>query len=83
VHKTYRTYKYKLQPTPTQEQTMAFVPRRCREPYHAAFAVRHEAWRKRAVSVTLASESTQLADSIKVLLTAWQSISLLSRRIAE
>lgn len=62
---------------------MAFVLRRCREPYNAAFAERHEAWRKRAVSVTLASESTQLADSIKVLLTAWQSTSLLSRRIAE
>ncbi len=55
-----KTYKYKLTPTPQQEQAMAFVVRRCRELYNAGLEERQEAWRKRGVSVTLACQSAQL-----------------------
>jgi putative transposase len=55
-----KTYKYKLKPTPEQEQAMAFVVRRCRELYNAALQERQEAWRKCRVSVTVAQQSAQL-----------------------
>jgi len=44
---------------------MAFVVCRCRELYHAGLAERQEAeaWRKRAVSLTMAGQSAQLPDS--------------------
>ena len=35
-----KTFKYKLQPTPQQERSMAFVVRRCRELYNAALQER-------------------------------------------
>jgi putative transposase len=38
-----KTFKYKLLPTPEQEQTMAFVLRRCRELYNAALQERRDA----------------------------------------
>ena len=41
-----KTYKYKLKPTPEQEQAMAFVLRRCRELYNAALQERKEAWQQ-------------------------------------
>ena len=55
-----KTFKYKLKPTPAQEQAMEFVVRRCRELYNAGLEERQEAWRKRGVSVTLAGQSAQL-----------------------
>jgi putative transposase len=55
-----KTYKYKLKPTPEQEQAMAFVVRRCRELSNAGLQVRNEAWEKRRVSVTEAMPSAQL-----------------------
>jgi putative transposase len=55
-----KTYKYKLKPTPQQEQVMAFIMRRCRELYNAALQERKEAWQKRGVSVTEAMQSAQL-----------------------
>src|SRR5262245_40238930 len=55
-----KTYKYKLKPTPEQEQTMAFVARRCRELYNAALQERKEAWQKCGVSVTEEQQSAQL-----------------------
>jgi putative transposase len=54
------TCKYTLQPTPQQEQALAFVVRRCRELYNAALQERREAWQKREVSITAASQSAQL-----------------------
>src|SRR5262245_60579783 len=57
VHKT---FKYKLQPTPAQEEAMAFVVRRCRELYNAGLQERREAWQKRSVSITAAIQSAQL-----------------------
>src|SRR5258708_21254094 len=57
-----KTFKYKLQPTAEQEGKMAFVLRRCCELYNAALEERREAWRMRSVSITVASQSTQLPD---------------------
>jgi len=55
-----KTYKYKLQPTAEQEGTLAFVLRRCRELYNAGLQERRDAWQKRGVSITAASQSAQL-----------------------
>jgi putative transposase len=55
-----KTFKYKLKPTPEQEQALAFVLRRCRELYNAALQERRDAWHKCRVSVTGASQSAQL-----------------------
>ena len=55
-----KTYKYKLKPTPEQEQAMAFVVRRCRELYNAALQERKEAWQKCGFSVNEAMQSAQL-----------------------
>ena len=55
-----KTFKYKLKPTPEQEQAMAFVVRRCRELYNAALHERREAWQKCGVSVNEAMQSAQL-----------------------
>jgi len=55
-----KTYKYKLKPTPEQEQAMAFVVRRCRELYNTALQERKEAWQKCGVTVTEAIQSAQL-----------------------
>src|SRR5690348_7560571 len=55
-----KTFKYKLKPTPTQEQALAFVLRRCRELYNAALQERRDAWQKCGVSITAASQSAQL-----------------------
>jgi putative transposase len=57
-----KTFKYKLKPTPDQEQAMEFVVRRCRELYNAALQERKEAWAKCGVSVPLAGQSAQLPD---------------------
>jgi putative transposase len=55
-----KTYKYKLQPTPAQEQAMEFVRRRCRELYNAGLQARRDAWQKRGVSITAAGQRAQL-----------------------
>jgi putative transposase len=57
VHKT---FKYKLLPTPEQEQKLAFVLRRCRELYNVALQERRDAWRKCHKSITCAHQSTEL-----------------------
>src|SRR5260221_7553772 len=55
-----KTFKYKLKPTPQQEQAMEVILRRCRELYNAALQERRDAWQKCGVSVTVAGQSTQL-----------------------
>src|SRR5215472_14835406 len=55
-----KTYTYQLQPTPEQEQALAFVVRRCREPYHAGLQERRDAWQQCGVSITAAEQSAQL-----------------------
>jgi putative transposase len=61
-----KTCKYKLKPAPEQERALEFVLRRCCELYNASLEERREAWRKCAVSITLASQSAQLPDIKKV-----------------
>src|ERR1700745_1950830 len=58
----HKTFKYKLKPTPEQEQALAFVVRRCRELYNAAMQERRDAWQKCGVSLTAASQSAQLPE---------------------
>jgi putative transposase len=55
-----KTFKYKLQPTAKQEQSMAFVLQRCCELYNAALEERRAAWRQCGISLTAASQSAQL-----------------------
>src|SRR5690242_15052274 len=57
-----KAFKYKLKPTPQQEQALAFVVRRCRELYNAALQERKEAWEKRGVSITAVGQSAQLPE---------------------
>jgi putative transposase len=57
-----KTFEYKLTPTPAQEQTMAFVLRRCCELYNAGHEERREVRRQCAVSMTGASMTAQLLD---------------------
>ena len=70
VHKA---FKYKIKPTPTQEQALAFVLRRCRELYNAALQERRDAWQKCGVGVTVASQSAQLPE-IKVVRPEYREI---------
>jgi putative transposase len=55
-----KTCKYKLVPTPEQEQALATVLWRCRELYNAGLQERKAAWEQRRVSVTFAMQSAQL-----------------------
>jgi putative transposase len=55
-----KTFKYKLLPTEEQEQTMAFVLRRCRELYNAALQERRDAWQKCRKSISCAHQSAEL-----------------------
>jgi putative transposase len=55
-----KTFKYKLLPSPEQEQALAFVVRRCRELYNAALQERRDAWHKCGVSISCARQSTEL-----------------------
>src|SRR5215470_9022175 len=54
-----KTYTYQLQPTPEQEQALAFVVRRCRARYHAGLQERRDAWQQCGVSITAAEQSAQ------------------------
>jgi putative transposase len=55
-----KTFKYRLLPTPEQEQTLAMVLWRCRELYNAGLQERKAAWERCGVSVTFAMQSAQL-----------------------
>jgi putative transposase len=57
-----KTYKYKLVPTAEQEGALEFVLRRYGEPYNAGLQEHRDAWQKRGVSITTASQSAQLPD---------------------
>jgi putative transposase len=55
-----KTFKYKLAPTPEQEQALAAVVWRCRELYNAGLQERKAAWETRRVCVSFAMQSAQL-----------------------
>ncbi len=57
---TCKTFKYKLAPTPTQENQMFWTLTRCRELYNAALQERRDAWKMRRVSVTYYDQKAEL-----------------------
>ncbi len=59
IHKTFR---YKLQPTPEQQQLLERTLALCRHVYNAAVGERREAWRMRGVSVTYHRQKAELPD---------------------
>lgn len=70
---TRKAFKYRLYPTPAQEQTFLFILRRCRELYNAALEERQVAWRMRQVSLGYAAQCHELLD-IKAAFPAYQEI---------
>ena len=55
-----KTYKYKLLPTPEQQQALATVLWRCRELSNAGLQERTAAWEQCGVCVRCAMQSAQL-----------------------
>jgi putative transposase len=55
-----KTFKYKLIPTPAQEQALEAALARCRELYNAGLEERKAAWEKCRASVTFTMQSAQL-----------------------
>jgi len=57
-----KTYKYKLKPTPPQEQALEGVLWHCRERYNTALEQRSTAWQHRHVSVSRYEQEAELKD---------------------
>lgn len=57
---TRKTYKYKLLPTKTQEQSFVETLRFCRELYNAALQERRDAWRMQRVSINYYQQKAAL-----------------------
>jgi putative transposase len=57
-----KTFKYKLRPTPEQEQAMETVVWRCRMLYNAALEERKTAWDRCHVSVNYYQQKAELPD---------------------
>ena len=70
---TRKACKYRLYPTPAQEQTFLFILRRCRELYNAALEERQAAWRMRKISISYAAQCHELL-ALKVTFPAYQEI---------
>jgi putative transposase len=62
VRTTYKTYKYKLIPTPEQARTLETVLWRCRDLYNAALEERKTAWERGHVSPTYYRQKAELPD---------------------
>ena len=57
-----KTYKYKLHPTPAQEQALEIVVWRCRTLYNTALDERKTAWERCHVSVSYYQQKAELPD---------------------
>src|SRR5215813_5035175 len=57
-----KTVKYRLTPTPAQEQALATVLSRCRMLYNAALEERKTAWERRQVSLTSSHQKAELPE---------------------
>jgi putative transposase len=57
-----KTYKYRLHPTPEQEQALETVVWRCRTLYNTASEERQTAWERARVSVTYYQQEAELPD---------------------
>jgi putative transposase len=57
-----KTFKYKVMPTPEQEQELETVLWRCRRLYNTAVEERKTAWERRGVSVTYYQQKAELPE---------------------
>ncbi len=57
-----KTYKYRLSPTPDQEQALDMVLWRCRTLYNTALEERKTAWERRHVSISYYQQKAELPD---------------------
>jgi putative transposase len=55
-----KTYKYKIKPSPQQEQEFERILMLCRHVYNAAIGERREAWRMRGAVVTYYQQKAEL-----------------------
>ncbi|HEU4783271.1 MAG TPA: transposase [Ktedonobacterales bacterium] len=62
VPTTYKTYKYRLIPTPEQERTLDTILWRCRDLYNTALDERKTAWERGHVSLTYYRQKAELPD---------------------
>ena len=68
-----KTYKYKLIPTPAQEQQLFWTLTRCRELYNAGLQERRDAWKMRHISISYYDQAAQLP-GIKEVRPEYQNI---------
>jgi putative transposase len=61
-----KAYKYRLYPTPAQEQKLEFTLEICRELYNAAIEERRSAYKYHRLSITYADQQNQLPEIKKV-----------------
>ena len=61
-HSLRKTFKYKLQPTPAQEQELERVVMVCRQLYNVALDQRITAWQRCHVSVSRYQQEAELKD---------------------
>jgi putative transposase len=71
---TRKAFKYRLYPTPKQEQHLLFVLRRCRNLYNSALEERKAFYQMRRTSLGYSAQAAELAD-IKAAYSAYQDIS--------
>ena len=70
---TRKALKYRLYPTPTQEQTLLFVLRRCRHLYNSGLEQRRAFYQMRRKSLSYSAQAAELAE-IKAAYPAYQDI---------
>ena len=70
---TRKAFKYRLYPTPKQEQTLLFVLRRCRHLYNSALEQRKAYYQMRRKSLGYSQQAAELAE-IKAAFPAYQDI---------
>ena len=70
---TRKAFKYRLYPTPKQEQTLLFVLRRCRHLYNSALEQRKAFYQMRRKSLGYLAQAAELAD-LKATYPAYQDI---------
>lgn len=70
---TRKAFKYRLYPTPKQEQHLLFVLRRCRELYNSALEQRKAFYQMRRTSLGYTAQAAELAD-VKATYPAYQDI---------
>src|SRR5215470_15345925 len=68
-----KTFKFRLYPTPKQEQTFLFYLRRCRELYNAGLEERHAFYQMRRSSLSCYTQINELPD-LKQVFPAYQDV---------